>query len=102
MLDLTEQYRTLQPEIDRVMQGVAASGHYIMGSNVTALEGEVAAFLGAPHVLGCASGTDALYLALRGLGIGPGDEVLTSPFSFIATCEAISLCGAIPTFADID
>jgi dTDP-4-amino-4,6-dideoxygalactose transaminase len=102
MLDLAEQYRTLQPEIDRVIQEVAASGHYIMGSNVTAFEQELGTALGAAHALSCASGTDALFLALRGLGIGPGDEVLTSPFSFIATCEAISLCGAAPRFAEVD
>jgi dTDP-4-amino-4,6-dideoxygalactose transaminase len=102
MLDLAEQYRTLRPEIDRVIQEVAAGGHYIMGPNVTAFEGELGAYLGARHALSCASGTDALFLALRGLGIGPGDEVLTSPFSFIATCEAISLCGAEPRFAEID
>jgi dTDP-4-amino-4,6-dideoxygalactose transaminase len=102
MLDLAEQYRTLQPEIDRVMQEVAASGHYVMGPQVAAFEQELAAFLGAPRALGCASGTDALYLSLRALGIGPGDDVLTSPFSFIATSGAISLCGARPIFADVD
>jgi UDP-N-acetyl-3-dehydro-alpha-D-glucosamine 3-aminotranferase len=102
MLDLAEQYRTLQPEIDRVMQEVAASGHYIMGPQVTAFEQELAASLGAPRALGCASGTDALFLSLRALGVGPGDDVLTSPFSFIATSGAISLCGARPIFADVD
>src|SRR5437879_4477702 len=102
MLDLAAQYRTLQPEIDRAMQEVAASGRYILGPNVAAFEQEVAAFLGAPRALGCASGTDALFLALKALGVGPGDEVLTTPFSFIATCEAISLCGAKPVFADVD
>jgi dTDP-4-amino-4,6-dideoxygalactose transaminase len=102
MLDLAEQYRTLQPEIDRVIQQVAAGGQYIMGPNVVEFERELGAFLGAPHALSCASGTDALFLALRALGVGPGDEVITSPFSFIATCEAISLCGAQPRFADVD
>jgi UDP-N-acetyl-3-dehydro-alpha-D-glucosamine 3-aminotranferase len=102
MLDLAEQYRTLQPEIDQVIQQVAAGGQYIMGPNVAAFEQELGASLGARHALSCASGTDALFLALRALGVGPGDEVLTSPFSFIATCEAISLCGAEPRFADID
>src|SRR4051794_796674 len=102
MLDLTGQYRTLQPEIDRAMQEVAAGGQYILGANVSAFEQEVAAYLGAPRALGCASGTDALFLALKALGIGPGDQVLTTPFSFIATCEAISLCGAEPIFADVD
>ncbi len=102
MLDLAAQYRTLQPEIDRVLLEVAAGGQYIMGPNVAAFERELGQFLGAPHALSCASGTDALYLALKGLGVGPGDEVLTTPFSFIATCEAISLCGATPRFADVD
>src|SRR5712691_11683645 len=102
MLDLAAQYRTLQPEIDRVILEVAAGGQYIMGSNVTAFEEELARFLAAERALSCASGTDALFLALKGLGVGPGDEVLTTPFSFIATCEAISQCGAEPRFADID
>src|SRR5687768_803114 len=102
MLDLAAQYRTLQPEIDHVIQQVAAGGLYIMGPNVTEFEQEVGTFLDARHALSCASGTDALFLALRGLGVGPGDEVLTSPFSFIATCEAISLCGATPRFADVN
>ncbi len=102
MLDLAEQYRTLQPEIDRVMQEVAASGHYIMGPQVAAFEQELAAFLGAPRALGCASGTDALFLSLQSLGVGPGDEVITSPFSFIATSGTISQCGARPVFADVD
>jgi dTDP-4-amino-4,6-dideoxygalactose transaminase len=84
------------------MREVAAGGQYVMGANVGAFEREVAAYLGAPRALGCASGTDALYLALKALGIGPGDQVLTTPFSFIATCEAISLCGAEPRFADVD
>src|SRR5437868_5238432 len=102
MLDLAAQYRTLQPEIDRAMKEVAAGGQYILGANVSAFEEAVAAYLGAPRALGCASGTDALFLALKALGIGPGDQVLTTPFSFIATCEAISLCGAEPIFADVD
>src|SRR5438034_6286551 len=70
MLDLAAQYRTLQPEIDRAMQEVAAGGQYILGANVSAFEQEIAAFLGAPRALGCASGTDALFLALKALGIG--------------------------------
>ncbi len=102
MLDLAEQYRTLEPEIDRAMREVAASGHYILGPNVAAFEQELAAFLDAPRALGCASGTDALLLSLKVLEIGPGDEVLTSPFSFIATSGAISLCGARPVFVDVD
>jgi dTDP-4-amino-4,6-dideoxygalactose transaminase len=102
MMDLAEQYRTLQPEIDRVMREVAASGHYILGPHVAEFEHELAAFLGAPRALGCASGTDALILSLKALGVGPGDEVVTSPFSFIATSGAISLCGAQPVFADVD
>src|SRR5207344_2406352 len=70
--------------------------------NVQALEKEVAAQVGAAHAVGCASGTDALHLALRALGIGAGDEVITSPFTFIGTSEAISYTGATPVFVDIE
>lgn len=102
ILDLTEQYRSIKPEIDAAVGAVLAGGHYIMGPNVKALEREIAAYVGARHAVALNSGTDALHLALRALGIGPGDEVITSPFTFVATTEAIGIVGARPVFVDID
>jgi dTDP-4-amino-4,6-dideoxygalactose transaminase len=102
LLDLTAQYRAIQSEIDETVDRVLASGRYIMGPEVQAFEQEAAAYCTAPHAIGCASGTDALILALRALGIGHGDEVVTPAYSFQASASAISLCGAQPVFCDID
>jgi dTDP-4-amino-4,6-dideoxygalactose transaminase len=102
LCDLTRQYRDLKDEIDAAMQSVARDGHYILGPSVKALEQEIAAFCGCAHAAGVANGTDALHLALRALRIGPGDDVITTPFTFIATTEAIGLVGARPVFVDID
>ena len=101
ILDLVQQYRLLKPEIDRAIESVLESGIFIMGPNVTAFEREIATYLGCKHAIALNSGTDALHLALRALGIGPGDEVITSPFTFAATTEAIGIVGAIPIFVDI-
>ncbi len=99
----------LRPGIDEqwgdlleAMVGVLRSGTFILGPNVEAFEREAAAFLGCPQAVAVASGTDAIALALQALGIGPGDEVITSPFTFVATAEAIAQLGAVPVFADID
>jgi dTDP-4-amino-4,6-dideoxygalactose transaminase len=100
--DLLPQYQALKAEIDAAMQAVAADGHFILGQNVKALEAEVAAYCGSAYAVGVNSGTDALHLALRALRIGPGDEVITTPFTFIATTEAIGMVGATPVFVDID
>ena len=100
--DVRWQYLELQQEIDEALKAVAANGNYILGPNVKAFEKEVATFFGSEHAVGVASGTDALHLALRALNIGPGDEVITSPFTFVATTEAIGLVGATPVFVDID
>jgi dTDP-4-amino-4,6-dideoxygalactose transaminase len=102
LCDVQAQYQSLKAEIDEALLGAVAAGRYIMGPNVKALEKEVAAYCGSKHAIGVGNGTDALHLALRGLDIGPGDEVITTPFTFIATAEAVSLVGATPVFVDID
>lgn len=102
MVDLKSQYHSLKAEIDAAVLAALESTQFILGPNVTALEQEAAAYLGAPHAITCASGTDALHLAVVAAGIGPGDEVITSPFTFIATAEAICYAGATPVFVDID
>ncbi len=102
IVDLTTQYEILAAEIDAAVKGVFGSGHYIMGPNVAAFEREIAQYIGTPYAIAVNSGTDALHLALRSLGIGPGDEVITTPFTFAATSEAIGIVGATPVFVDID
>ena len=99
---MKQQYQSLKAEIDAAMQEVAAQTRYILGPNVKQLEEDVARFCQSSHGVGVASGTDALHLALRALKIGPGDEVITTPFSFVATTEAIGMVGATPVFVDID
>ncbi|NTW99285.1 MAG: DegT/DnrJ/EryC1/StrS family aminotransferase [Geobacteraceae bacterium] len=102
MVDLKTQYHNLKPEIDRAVLDAIESTQFILGPNVTAFEQETATYLGAKHAISCASGTDALQLAILAAGIKPGDEVITSPFTFIATAEAICYAGATPVFVDID
>ena len=102
LCDVSKQYHVLRDEIDAAMQSVAAEARYILGPNVKALEQEVAAYCDCEFGVGVGSGTDALHLALRALGIGPGDEVITTPFTFVATTEAIGIVGATPVFVDID
>ena len=101
VLDLKAQYQGIQQAIDSAVRSVLASGQFVLGPNVKALEEELAAFLGVTRAITLASGTDALHLAIRALGIGGGDLVLTSPFTFVATATAISYTGARPVFADI-
>ena len=102
LIDLPAQYRALQPKIDAAIRRVLERGQFILGPEVEAFERELAAYCGASHAIGVASGTDALELALRACGIGPGQEVLTTAYSFIATAEAIVSVGAVPVFVDID
>jgi len=102
MVDLKSQYHALKDEIDQAVAEVLESCAFILGPQVQSFEREAADYLGVKHALGCASGTDALHLALLASGIGPGDEVITSPFTFIATAEAICYVGAKPVFIDID
>jgi dTDP-4-amino-4,6-dideoxygalactose transaminase len=100
--DLSLQHHALREELDAAMRSVMDSGRFVLGPEVRAFEAEAADYLGCRHAIGCASGTDALRLSLHALGIGPGDEVITTPFSFIAAVEAIVLTGARPVFADVD
>jgi len=102
MLDLSRQYQRIRPEILAAIERVCASQHYILGEEVSALERELAEFTSATAAVGCASGTDALWLALVAAGVGPGDAVITSPFSFFASASAIVRAGATPIFVDID
>ena len=101
-LDLARAFDAHAEEFDACMHDVARSGHYVLGPNVAALEEAAADYLGVTHALACGSGTDALHLALAGLEIGPGDEVITSPFTFAATVEAIEYVGAQPVLVDVD
>ena len=102
LADLVAQYRTIQTDIDAAIRSVLESGHFILGPNTKALEREVAKYLGVQHAVGVASGTDALILALRALGIGPGDEVIVPDYTFLATASAVLHAGASPVLVDVD
>jgi len=99
---LSEQIHELGAALDQAVLEVLRSGQYIGGATISRFEDDFARACGVPHAIGCNSGTDALILALRGLGIGPGDEVITASFSFFATAEAISAVGATPVFVDVE
>lgn len=102
LMDLKAQYRSIRDDVLKAVEKVLEGGRYILGPEVKALEEEVAALCGVGHGIGVANGTDALVLTLDALGIGPGDEVITTPFTFFATAESISRVGATPVFVDID
>ena len=101
-IDLKYQYSRIRDEIHAGIDRVLESGHYILGAEIAELEKQLAEYAGVKHALACSSGTDALLMALMALGIGPGDAVFTTPFTFFATVETIALVGATPVFADID
>jgi dTDP-4-amino-4,6-dideoxygalactose transaminase len=102
MVNLKGQYHAIKEEIDSAMLAALEATQFILGPNVRAFEQEAAAYLGVKHAVGCASGTDALHLGLIAAGVKEGDEVITTPFTFIATAEAILYVGATPVFVDID
>lgn len=101
MVDLKQQYLRLKPEIDAAVQHVLDSTAFIQGSPVREFEKELSLYTGSKHVVSCGNGTDALLSALMSLGIGDGDEVITVPFTFIATVESIAMVGANPVFVDV-
>jgi UDP-2-acetamido-2-deoxy-ribo-hexuluronate aminotransferase len=101
-IDLKAQQARIRPQIDEAIKKVLGHGRFIMGPEVGELETMLADFVGVRHAIGCSSGTDALLLPLMAFGVGPGDAVFTSPFTFFATCEMIALTGATPIFVDID
>ena len=101
-IDLPAQQKKIRDKIEDNIRKVLDHGQYIMGPEITALEKRLADYVDTRHAVGCASGTDALLLALMAHEVGPGDAILTTPFTFVATAEVISLLGAIPVFVDID
>jgi dTDP-4-amino-4,6-dideoxygalactose transaminase len=100
-LDLSAQFKDLEAEWLEMIRVSGAKGSFILGPNTVEFEKEFAAYVGVKHAIGVANGTDSLYLSLRALGIGPGDEVITTPWTFFASAESISMVGATPVFADI-
>ena len=101
MVDLQGQYAKIKGEMDSALQGVLAFARFVRGPEVTAFEEELASYTGSRYVVSCASGTDALQLALMALGLQPGDEVITVPFTFVSTVEVIALLGLKPVFVDV-
>lgn len=102
LLDIKEQNQALRHEVGAAINRVLDSNGFILGGEVAELEKELAAYCGTKYAIGCASGSDAILLALMALNVGPGDEVITTPYSFFATVSAITRLGAIPVFVDID
>jgi dTDP-4-amino-4,6-dideoxygalactose transaminase len=102
LIDITRQYEPIRTQVDKAVKRVVDHGRFILGPEVGKFEGEMASYCGVGHALGVASGTDALLLALRACGVGPGDEVITSAFSFFASAGVISRLGGRPVFVDID
>ncbi len=102
ILNLKRQYESIKEEVDAAITGVLSGQNFILGAEVSRLEEQVSSYCSTRHAIGVGSGTDALLLALKGAGIGPGDEVITTPFTFVATADTIMLAGARPVFVDID
>jgi len=102
MVDVVGQYQKIKPEVDAAIHRVLDSGQFIQGKDVGEFECAVAGYLDVKFAIGCASGTDALQIAMMAYGIGPGDEVISTPFTFVATAETIAILGAKPVYVDID
>src|SRR5262245_21741586 len=102
LVDLRAQYHALKPEIDRAVQRVLGDAQFVLGPAVSSFESDFAVFCGTSEAVGVNSGTSALHLALLAAGVGPGDEVITVPFTFVATVAAIELAGAKPVLVDIE
>ena len=102
LLDLNEQHAALLPQLREVFDRTVAGGRFILGPEVQGFEAKLAAYCGVRHALAVSSGTDALLLAMMAMGIGPGDEVITTPFTFFATAGCVARLGARPVFVDID
>lgn len=102
LIDLKRQYKTIKEEADKKVLEILSSAQYIMGENVKEFEKEISEYLGVKHSISVGNGTDALIIALKALGIGEGDEVITTPYTFFATAESISIVGATPVFVDVD
>ena len=102
MVDLQSQYARIQPEIDKAVLDVIASAAFINGPEVNAFQTDLENYLGVKHVIPCANGTDALQIAMMGLGLEPGDEVITADFTFAATVEVIALLKLTPVLVDVD
>ena len=102
MVDLKSQYQKIKPAVDKAISEVLESAQFINGPEVKSFQTEMEAYLAVKHVIPCANGTDALQIALMALGLQPGDEVITTSFTFIATTEVIALLGLKPIFVDVD
>ena len=102
LLDLSEQHQQLRPELEAAIARVLDTNAFILGGEVAELEKEVAEYCDTKHAVGCASGSDAILLALMALDVGPADEVITTPYSFFATVSSITRLGAKPVFVDIE
>src|SRR5688572_33341262 len=102
LVDLKAQYRTLKPEIDAAIERVLETGQFALGPSVESFENDFAAYCGTSHAVAVNSGTSALHVALLAAGVGRGDEVITVPFTFVATVAAIEYAGATPVFVDVE